>query len=131
MEAIHRQVLDAARAHADAAWTFRIGDIVAALPHLNAASVRTHVASRCSVNAPANHQTRYRYFRALERGRYRIEPLFQRRRRLRGASQDRILATLDSGVDATLISDSLRLSPTQRLEAMRRAACALDEMRRA
>lgn len=103
--------------------------VVGALPHLNAATVRTHVASRCCVNAAANHQSRYEYFRSVGRGEYRIEPRF----RDRGAahptpSQDRLIA-LGSGVDPTLIDASLRMTPTERIETMRRAAMALDGMK--
>ena len=131
MEAIHAQVLEAARALADDDWTFRIREIAKALPHLNAATVRTHVASRCCVNAPANHQSRYRYFRALRRGVYRIEPRFRlriQRGRRRSASQDVILASMDGGVDPTLIAESLAMTPTERIETMRRAALSLDGM---
>src|SRR5262245_19013819 len=131
MDRVHEQVLAGAKAVAAADWTFRIADAVAALAHLNAATVRTHVASRCCVNAPSNHQSRYRYFRALSRGVYRIEPAFRRRRgpRRRPSSQDAILASLDSGVDRTLLTASLAMSPTERLETMRRAAVSLSDMR--
>jgi len=132
MDPVHAQVLDAACALAAADWTFRIADVMTALPHLNAATVRTHVASRCCVSAPSNHQSRYRYFRGLGRGVYRIEPPFRhrvRRGRRQAASQDVILATLDSGVDLTLIAESLAMTPTERLETMRRAARALDTIR--
>jgi hypothetical protein len=131
MEPIHAQILDAACANAADDWTFRIADVTAALPHLNPATVRTHIASRCCANAPANHQTRYRYFRALERGVYRVEPAFRRRPRPRPQpSQDLILSSMDSGVDSTLIADSLAMTATERLEAMRRTARALDALRR-
>src|SRR5262245_64431070 len=116
MEPIHAQVLGAANAIASPDGRFRIADVPALLPHLNAATVRTHVASRCCVNAPSNHQSRYRYFRAMRRGVYRIEPSFRRRprrRRTPAASQDRILATMDSGVDPTLIAASLARTPTE------------------
>lgn len=128
--AIHDQILDAARALADRRdWTFRIGDLVAALPALNPGTVRTHVASRCCVNAPAHHQSRHRYFRNIGRGRYRLEPLVRRRVPHRSAWQDRILGTLDSGVDPTLIAESLHWTPTERLERMRRAARSLEDAR--
>jgi hypothetical protein len=131
MEPVHAQILDAARVVARHDWTFRIADITAALPHLNAATVRTHVASRCCVNAPANHQTRYRYFRALQRGVYRVEPAFRRRPGRRPKpSQDLLLSSIDSGVDSTLIAASLAMTATERLETMRRAARALDRLRR-
>jgi hypothetical protein len=131
MDPVHVQVLEAARSLAAADGTFRIADVVRALPHLNAATVRTHVASRCTVNAPANHQSRHRYFRALRRGVYRIEARWRppaQQVRPRAGSQDRILATLDSGIDASLIAESLAMTPTERIEVMRRAALSLDEM---
>ena len=132
MDPVHIQVLEAACALADADWTFGVADIIGALPHLNAATVRTHVASRCCVNAPPHHESRYRYFRALRRGVYRIEPAVRRRvpsgRRHR-ASQDVILASLDSGIDRTLLAESLAMTPTERLETMRQAALSFDAMR--
>lgn len=62
---------------------------------------------------------------------YAIEPRFRARpapRRTRGW-QDALIARIDSGVDRTLIDESLRLTPTERLERMRRAAASLDRMR--
>jgi hypothetical protein len=132
MDPVHLQVLDAARARAAGDWTFRISDVAAALPHLNTATVRTHVASRCCANAPSNHQSRYRYFKAVRRGVYRIEPAFRRRQRpaaVRGGSQDLILGSMETGVDSTLLAESLAMTPTERLETMRRAALSLDAMR--
>lgn len=129
---IHVQVLDAAARLADRRRTFRLRDLVAALPHLNPGTVRTHVASRCCVNAPAHHQTRWPYFRALARGVYRLESGAAKRaaraRRRRGW-QDRILEALPSGVDPTLIAESLKRTPTERLEYMRAAAISLAKMR--
>ena len=132
MEPIHAQVLEAACRVAGAGWTFRVTDVMAALPQLNTGTVRTHVSSRCCINAPANHQKRYRYFRAVDRGVYRIEPGYRQSRRSRRpeSSQDRILSSFDSGVDRTLIADALGVTPTERLETMRRAARSLEAMRR-
>jgi len=129
MEAIHAQVLDAARRVADPSGRFRLIDVVRALPYLNAGTVRTHVASRCCVNANANHQSRYGYFRSVGRGEYRLETRF----RIAGEggvapSQNRLIA-MGSGVDPTLIDESLRMTPTARLETMRLAARALESMR--
>jgi len=77
-QAIHAEVLVAAqRLSRSSDWTFRLVDVVRALPHRNERTVRTHVASRCCVNAPANHPHRWPYFRRLQRGIYRIEPAFQ------------------------------------------------------
>ena len=130
---VHEQVLDAARRVRGRDGTFRLRDIVAALPHLNPATVRTHVSSRCCVNAPAHHQTRWPYFRALGRGMYRIEHR-QATRASRGPRpprswQDRYLDAVDYGIDPTLITESLRRTPTERLEIMRAAAISVDEMR--
>ena len=133
MKPVHLDVLEAAlRLTGERrSWAFRPLDVVRALPHLNAGTVRTHVSSRCCVNAPSHHQTRYPYFRAIGRGRYRIEPAFRRpagRRAPRRAWQDRILSALDAGIDATLIAESLKLTPTGRLELMQQAAESLDAM---
>jgi hypothetical protein len=130
---VHEQVLEAARRVAGRAGTFRLRDLVAALPHLNPGTVRTHVASRCCVNAPAHHQTRWPYFRALGRGLYKIERRARRpapRRRLRGW-QDRILESGDTGIDPTLIAANLRLTPTERLERLRAFLTFVDDVRQA
>lgn len=131
MKPVHLQVLEAARACADGAWIFAIADVVRTLPHLNPATVRTHVASRCCVNAPSNHQSRYAYFRTIGRGMYCLEPPYRRRpeRRRRIASQEVILAAMDSGVDPTLLAQSLAMSPTARLETMTHAARSLEKLR--
>ena len=135
MAPIHSQVLEAARHLARGDWTFEIREIVRAVPHLNEGTVRTHVASRCCVNAPSNHQSRHQYFKSVGRGVYRLEPRYRGRRlRNRGraakASQDIILDSIESGVDTTLIRDSLAMTPTERLESMRRAVLSLEGARR-
>ena len=53
-------------------WTFTPDEIVRALPHQNANTVRTHVVSRCCTNAPKNHPHKWDYFRRTSRGRYEI-----------------------------------------------------------
>jgi len=72
--AIHEEVLAAARriCRERGEKTFRVADIVHALPHLNPSSVRTHVVSRCCVNAPTNHPHKWDYFRRTGRGEYAI-----------------------------------------------------------
>lgn len=55
-------------------WTFRVGEVVRALPHLNPSSVRTHIVSRCCINAPKNHPHKWDYFRRVGRGEYEIQP---------------------------------------------------------
>jgi predicted RNase H-like HicB family nuclease len=78
--AIHKEVLHAARrlCRERGEWIFAAADVVRALPHLNERSVRTHVVSRCCVNAPKNHLHRWPYFRRVGRGRYTILPPHRR-----------------------------------------------------
>jgi predicted RNase H-like HicB family nuclease len=56
---------------------FTPNEIVQALPHLNAQTVRTHVTSRCCVNARPHHQSRLPYFRKTDRGRYELLPEYR------------------------------------------------------
>ncbi len=72
--AIHEEVLNAALrlCKERAERTFRVVDVVRALPHLKESSVRTHIVSRCCVNAPKNHPHKWPYFRRLGRGEYEI-----------------------------------------------------------
>ena len=58
---------------------FTPDEIVRALPHLNAHTVRTHVTGRCCVNARPHHQSRLEYFRKRDRGRYELLPQHRRR----------------------------------------------------
>lgn len=70
---IHEEILKTARRVCSKPnWTFTLNEIVRAMPHLNEGSVRTHVSSRCCVNAPSNHQSRWPYFKRLGRGVYEI-----------------------------------------------------------
>jgi predicted RNase H-like HicB family nuclease len=76
---IHEEVLQAARRAASSRrnWSFTVREIVAALPALNQNTVRTHVVSRCCVNAPKNHPHKWDYFRRIGRGIYRIETKYR------------------------------------------------------
>jgi len=71
---IHEEILVAVRrlCIARRSWTFTPAEVVHALPHLNERSVRTHVVSRCCVNAPSHHAHRWPYFRRLRRGVYEV-----------------------------------------------------------
>jgi len=71
---VHEEVLAAANEIAGQRrdWTFSPFEIVQALPGLNESSVRTHVVSRCCVNAPKNHLHKWDYFRRTARGRYEV-----------------------------------------------------------
>jgi predicted RNase H-like HicB family nuclease len=72
--AIHDEVLSAARriCRERGEKSFHVADIVHALPHLNPRSIRTHVVSRCCINAPKNHPHKWAYFRRVGRGEYII-----------------------------------------------------------
>ena len=77
---IHLEVLHAALrlCRSRGGWTFRPDEIVQRLPSLNASSVRTHIVSRCCVNAPRNHPHAWDYFKRIERGVYEILPKHRR-----------------------------------------------------
>lgn len=77
--AIHERVLAAARAvcRDRPDWRFQLDEVVRALPELNASSVRTHVASRCCVNAPSHHAHRWPYFKRVGPGRYEIQRAYR------------------------------------------------------
>ncbi len=77
---IHAEVLEAARrlCRERGNWTFAPEEVVRALPHLNESSVRTHIVSRCCVNAPKNHPHKWDYFRRVGRGRYEIMPAYRK-----------------------------------------------------
>src|SRR6267143_2165153 len=82
---VHAEVLDAARrlCRERGGWTFRPDEVVRALPHLNASTIRTHIVSRCCVNAPKHHPHRWAYFRRVARGVYEILPGLRHARRTR------------------------------------------------
>ena len=76
---IHEEVLSVARrlCAVRQSSTFTPAEIVAALPHLNERSVRTHVVSRCCFNAPGHHAHRWPYFTRQRRGVYEIRPEYR------------------------------------------------------
>jgi len=76
---IHDEILEAARRLAAPRrdWSFSVQEIVSALPLLNSSTVRTHVVSRCCVNAPKNHPHKWGYFRRIGRGLYQIETKYR------------------------------------------------------
>ena len=77
---VHEEILEAARRLAATRrdWSFRVQEIVGALPALNQNTVRTHVVSRCCVNAPKNHPHKWDYFRRMKRGVYQIETKYRK-----------------------------------------------------
>ena len=84
--AIHEEVLSTARRICGERGerSFRVADVVHALPHLNPSSVRTHVVSRCCVNAPKNHPHKWDYFRRTGRGEYVILSPYRAQRKPAG-----------------------------------------------
>jgi len=89
--AAHHNILEAVRriAGARADWSFTPAEIVRALPHLNAGTVRTHITSRCCVNAPKNHPHRWDYFERLQRGRYQLTRRWRPRKRSASVAHER------------------------------------------
>jgi predicted RNase H-like HicB family nuclease len=77
---VHDEVLATARrlCRERGGWRFGPDEVVRALPHLNPSTVRTHIVSRCCVNAPAHHPHRWGYFRRVARGVYEILPAHRR-----------------------------------------------------
>jgi hypothetical protein len=75
----HEEILSAVRriCRERGQWTFRPTEIVQALPHLNAGTIRTHVTSRCCVNAPKNHPHKWDYFTRLSRGLYELRSKYR------------------------------------------------------
>jgi predicted RNase H-like HicB family nuclease len=78
---VHEAVLEAANRAAGGQkdGTFTPDEIVRALPQFNESTVRTHVVSRCCVNAPKNHLHKWAYFRRVSRGVYQIEPKYRKK----------------------------------------------------
>jgi predicted RNase H-like HicB family nuclease len=104
---IHEEVLAAATRIAGPDWTFAVEDVVHALPHLNVSSVRTHVVSRCCVNAPKNHPHKWAYFRRVSRGRYEVVTGYRtrpkipsRRREVSPTLKDTIHVVVTKGEEA-------------------------------
>jgi predicted RNase H-like HicB family nuclease len=103
---IQQQVLEAARrlCRERGNWTFTPDEIVRALPHLVASSVRTHVTSRCCVNAPAHHAHRWPYFRRVRRGVYEITPQW---RKAKGGGARRVAEPRAAVYRATPVRDTV------------------------
>lgn len=76
---VQEEVLETARRLAAGRedWSFTVREIVEALPALNPSTVRTHVVSRCCVNAPKNHPHKWDYFRRIGRGLYQVEKKYR------------------------------------------------------
>src|SRR5438309_10792220 len=86
---VQEEVLETARRLAAERedWSFTVREIVEALPGLNPSTVRTHVVSRCCVNAPKNHPHKWDYFRRVGRGIYQMEMKYRRAAAMRQNSR--------------------------------------------
>jgi len=87
MSHVHEEVLRVANEIASARpdWSFAPLEVVRALPHLNENSVRTHVVSRCCIDAPKNHPHKWNYFRRKGRSEYQVVPEFRTKSTSAGA----------------------------------------------
>ncbi|HKB06654.1 MAG TPA: hypothetical protein VKF61_00085 [Candidatus Polarisedimenticolia bacterium] len=110
-------------------WTFGPKEIVAALADLNPGSVRTHVMSRCCVNAPEHHAHRWPYFRRLRRGVYEILPACRRRRGAAPESPDPVIAAYVKDIDRTLIRQNLEKGFEERLQTLQAWTNDMEELR--
>jgi predicted RNase H-like HicB family nuclease len=108
---IHEDILSAVRriCRERDEWRFRVKEIVAALPHLNPNSVRTHIVSRCCVNAPKNHPHRWPYFRRVGRGEYEILPAFRADHTSRPDQQGRIEEQAAAFVRSEPLGDTIHI----------------------
>ena len=112
---IHEEILLAARRLCveRRSWTFTPMEVVSALPHLNERSVRTHVVSRCCVNAPSHHPHRWPYFERVRRGVYRI------RAEYRGTGEERAGRKIGSEVaDASPAYEVTTVVPRETIHAV-------------
>ena len=57
-------------------WTFKLRDVVAALPGQNRKTINAEV-NRCCVNAPQHHAKKWPYFWRVRRGGYEIMPEYR------------------------------------------------------
>lgn len=107
---IHDEVLAAARRLCASRrnWSFTPAEIVHALPHLNERSVRTHVVSRCCVNAPSHHAHRWPYFRRLRRGTYAIEKEYRQSVSAKTVASDAEYRVAESDAAYAVASASVR-----------------------
>jgi predicted RNase H-like HicB family nuclease len=78
---VHEEILEAAQRVCDAQGRFRLNDIVKALPHQKANTVRTQVTSYCCVDARQNHAHRQPYFNRIAFGEYELRPKYRPSRR--------------------------------------------------
>jgi predicted RNase H-like HicB family nuclease len=80
-------------------WRFRPVEVVQALPHLHPGTVRTHVVSRCCVNAPRNHPHKWDYFNRVSRGLYELRRPYRRRAATRKRAVAERLAVYGPGAE--------------------------------
>jgi len=112
---IHEEVLRTAQrlCKERRGWELTADEIVRALPHLNTASVRTHVTSRCCVNAPKHHPHKWDYFRRVGRGRYELEPRYRRPKTAATKTPDRVAEAGQLYAYTPPLSDSIHAKVTR------------------
>jgi len=76
---VHEEVLKTANRVAGRDGVFELRQVVSELKHLKETTVRTHIVSRCCVNAPKHHPHKWEYFRRLDRGKYQVLPKYRQR----------------------------------------------------
>ena len=110
--AIHVEVLRTARrlCRERRGRTFTPAEVVRALPDLNESSVRTHIVSRCCVDAPKNHPHKWDYFRRVRRGVYEILPAYRREKGDTGATR---VAETQPAYGSAPLRDSLHTTVTR------------------
>jgi hypothetical protein len=108
--AVHEEILQTALAHcADSgSWRFTVDAVVDSLPHLNKGTVRTHITSRCCVNAPKNHAHKWDYFRRVGRGTYEITRRYRTAMRVETPLRDTLHVTV-SRSDGKYTAECLEL----------------------
>jgi predicted RNase H-like HicB family nuclease len=106
---VHQEVLCAAVriCRQRGGWRFRPIEIVRALPHLNSATVRTHIVSRCCVNAPKNHPHKWDYFKRIGRGDYEIRRRYRESPRTVQEAR-KIVTVVESGASYATTPAALR-----------------------
>ena len=107
---VHQEVLAAANQIASLRddWTFTPYEVVKALPILNESSVRTHIVSRCCVNAPKNHPHKWPYFRRVGHGRYAVVPHYRSVEAVSGTPAATSGAVRSNSPQQKAVSHSLR-----------------------
>ena len=104
---VHEEVLQTANRLAAPDGSFSLNEVVEELRHLNENTVRTHVVSRCCVDAPKNHPHIWGYFRRIGRGKYQILPKYRAYRSRRTTSSNSKRVSRRSGDFSTHLAPAV------------------------